>query len=138
MPALTLSRERAAHDRSETSLIFERVVLAAILTNTAVLVAGLIDHAHEELLSAIEAVLLVFFVCEIALRWRRVGWSRPHRNLWLVADTVIIALALIPMLGPCTTIARIGRLARLLHVGKHLLHLRLGRHIMRVLTEAVH
>ena len=127
----------AAGRHSETSVAFERVVLAAILANTAVLVAGFILDEHEQLLGAVEAMLLVFFVGEIALRWRRAGWRRPHRNLWLIIDTVIIVLALIPVLGPYTTIARIGRLARLAHVGKHLLHLRLGRHLARVLADAV-
>jgi hypothetical protein len=58
------------------SKVFEHAVASVILANAAILVWGVVDHAHHELAERIETACLVFFVFELALRLR----ARPARK----------------------------------------------------------
>lgn len=101
--------------------VFNRIVIGAILINTGVLVWGLIDHVHEDLIETLDYSLLWFFVFEIAVRAstarrRRQDWA------WVAFDTIIIVLALLP-LGSNVTALRVMRACRMLHFGRHMHHL---------------
>ena len=89
---------------------------------------GLIDHHHEHLLLRCEYGFLLFFVVELGVRLRAVGW-RPRRFLarpWNAFDTAVIALAFLPVLGVSVTLLRVARLARVVHTLRHTSHLRLA------------
>jgi voltage-gated sodium channel len=109
---------------------FDKVVLAAIAANTAVLVWGWCDSAHEELIEPVHTGFLVFFTVELALRYRAAGSLRAFcRSGWNVFDTVVIGLALLPVLMPLggTTfmrVTRVARFARVVHSLRHVSHLR--------------
>jgi hypothetical protein len=101
----------------------EVVVPAAILANSVVLGWGWFDHAHDVVAERIDTCFLVFFAAELAVRLRGGGW-RWLRSPWNVLDAAIIAVALLPVIGDSITVLRIGRLARLVHLGRHTGHLR--------------
>lgn len=109
---------------------FDQVVLAAIVANTAVLIWGFVDDAHEEIIERMHTGFLVFFCIELIVRYRQAGSTRAFlRNGWNVFDTVVISLAMLPMLMPLggTTfmrITRIARFARIMHSLRHVSHLR--------------
>jgi hypothetical protein len=107
-------------------LIFEHAVTAVIVANSAVMLWGLIDHSHEELLENIDLAFLSFFTGELLIRlWKaRLGFFRSPLN---TADVVIIMLALLPVLGGGITVLRMARLARAGHLLRHVTHLRLWR-----------
>lgn len=114
----------AAETSHQAVRVFERVVLVAILGNTIVLVWGLIDHQYEPVLRAVEDCFLWFFVAELVVRLRAVGWG-PRRFLssgWNLFDTAITLLAMLPVLG---VRLRVARVARVVHTLRHTSHLRL-------------
>ncbi len=105
---------------------FDRIVLGAIVANSAVTVAAFIDHSHEELLENVDLAILWFFAAELALRlWiTRLGF---FRSLWNTADAIIIVVALLPVAGGGIGVLRLARLARSAHLLRHISHLRLWR-----------
>ena len=98
-----------------------RFVTGLIVANTAVLAAGNLEPAWEHRLAPVETLFLAAFTLEIGWRW----WRREHSR-WLWFDTLIIILAVLPAVGATVTIARVARLARAAHVGRHLTGLRLA------------
>jgi voltage-gated sodium channel len=110
---------------------FDRVVLGAILANTAILGWGLLDHSHEDLISTLDEVILWFFALEIAIRLKAAG-RRCWRDKWLMFDTIIVVVALAPV-GADVMLLRVVRACRFAHFGRHLPHL---RHVanLRLLT----
>lgn len=104
---------------------FETVVLATIAANTVVLVWGLWDHSHEELIDQMHTGFLVFFVVELLVRMRAAGSLRGFVGSgWNVFDSVVIGLSLLPVLGVGVTLLRVARGARVLHSLRHVSHLR--------------
>ena len=70
----------------------------------------------------------MFFVLEMVVRLRDAGW-RPREFLasrWNAFDSAVVALSLLPVFGPGTTLLRLGRLARLAHLLRHVSQLRLA------------
>jgi hypothetical protein len=64
----------------------------------------------------------------MVVRLRDAGW-RPREFLasrWNAFDSAVVALSLLPVFGPGTTLLRLGRLARLAHLLRHVSHLRLA------------
>jgi hypothetical protein len=117
-----------------TTSRFERATLSAILANTVVLAWGWVDHAHALTFERIDTGFLVFFLIELVTRLRRAGW-RWLRRPWNLFDATIILLALLPVVGDGITILRMARVAKLVHLGRHISHLRaaawLGRRLNR-------
>jgi voltage-gated sodium channel len=117
---------------------FDRVALGAILVNTVVLGWSWLDHVHQQAIERIDTCFVVFFLIELVTRLRRAGW-RWLRRPWNLFDATIILLALLPVLGDSITILRMARAAKLVHLGRHISHLRaaawLGRRLNRP-TEA--
>ncbi len=112
----------------EPGVQFERLVLAIIGLNAVVLVASLIIDGHEHLFEMLHNAILMFFVLEMVVRLRDVGW-RPREFLasrWNAFDSAVVALSLLPVFGPGTTLLRLARLSRLVHLLRHISHLRLA------------
>lgn len=105
---------------------FDLAVASVIVVNTGLLAWAWLDPAREEIIDHIETVCLAFFVVELALRIRGHG-LRFFRTGWGVADTLIIGLSLLPLLGVDVSLLRVARLARVFHLGRHITHLRLLR-----------
>jgi voltage-gated sodium channel len=118
----------ASHQRSS---VLDRAVLVAILANTAILGWGLLDRDHEDLIGALDEVVLWFFALEIAIRFKIAG-RRCFRDRWLLVDAVIVVVALAPV-GADVLLLRVVRACRIAHFGRHLPHL---RHVLslRLLT----
>jgi voltage-gated sodium channel len=112
-------------DRAHGMSRFEAVVPAAILANSVVLGWGWIDHAHDVAAERIDTCFLVFFLVELAVRLRRAGW-RWLAQPWNLFDATVILLALLPIVGEGITVLRLARLARILHLGRHISHLRIA------------
>jgi hypothetical protein len=108
---------------------FEKLVLAAIVANTGVLVWGLCDHVHEDLIEPLHTGFLVFFCFELLIRFRAAGSLRAYlRSGWNVFDTVVIALSLMPVFLPIggDSWLRAARAARIVHTLRHTSHLRVA------------
>jgi len=106
--------------------IFDKVVLAAILSNTIVLLTSW--FVHSELLEEIEHGLLLFFCFELVVKFGRAGWNVKQffGKKWNLFDFVIIALALLPFVAANIAVLRIARTAHVTHTLRHLSHLRLA------------
>lgn len=123
------------NDGIEATSTFEKVVLVTIAANTAVLVWGLCDHHHEELIDPMHTAFLAFFVVELLLRLRAAGSLRGFVSSgWNVFDSVVIGLSLLPVLGVGVTLLRVARGARVLHSLRHVSHLR-ATGFVRVFTR---
>jgi hypothetical protein len=72
--------------------------------------------------------ILAFFAVELAVRLRAAGWRRFFTGRWNSFDTVVVALSFMPVLGVDAPLLRVARLARLVHLTRHVSHLRLARH----------
>ena len=100
---------------------FTTAVVSVILANALVL--GLqtypsIEREYGDLLDALNAAFLGFFVVEIGLRIAAYG-RRPWRFFaegWNVFDFVAVGLAFVPGLQGNSTILRLARLARIVRV----------------------
>jgi hypothetical protein len=115
-------------DHAEVSP-FEKLVLAAIVANTGVLVWGLLDHVHEKTIEPLHTGFLVFFCVELAVRVRTAGSLRQFvRSGWNIFDTVVIALSLMPVFVPVggDSWLRTARAARIVHSLRHTSHLRVA------------
>ena len=102
---------------------FEMAVCAVIGINTGLIVP---EGWHEY----IEAACLVFFVIELLLRLRGLGWKQFLRSPWCLFDSTVIGLAWLPLIGVDVTLLRIARLARLVHLSRHVSQLRWVRVII--------
>lgn len=110
----------------EAKCLDERIVLGVIVANSAVVLLSLVDHSDAEMLERADLACLVFFACELALRvW--MGRLRFFKNVWNVVDALIIVTALMPVAAGGIAVLRMARVARLVHLGKHTVHL--GGHI---------
>jgi len=116
-------------DRLPMMTRFERLVVIVILANTAMLAVSLFDHDHENFIEASHVGFLTFFGVELVVRLGACGWN-PCRFLreswWNGFDAVVIVLSLLPVIGANLTILRVARAARLLHLLRHVGHLRLA------------
>ena len=94
---------------------FDLVVAAVILLNAASLGVETYDlSGSEDVIGALDAVFVAFFLGELTLRILSYG-PRPGRFFregWNVFDFVIITAVLVPGLGQSTTLLRLLRLAR--------------------------
>jgi voltage-gated sodium channel len=109
---------------------FERFILLLIVVNGAVVgletQAGLAEHLRT-LFQAIYLVVLIAFMVEAALKILAC-WPRPQdyfTNGWNLFDFGIIVLSLLPAAGAFATVARLGRLLRVLRLVTALPKLRL-------------
>lgn len=101
--------------------MFGQAVLAVILFN-AVLV-GLetspdVMARHGARLSLLNQVILGLFLAELAVRWvaYRPGGARFLLDPWNAFDATVIALSLVPGIGPFATVARLARVLRTLRL----------------------
>jgi voltage-gated sodium channel len=122
-----------SHASRQGSSFLDKAVLAAILGNAGILLWGLLDHSHEDLIEALDEVVLWFFALEIAIRIKQAGRRFLH-DRWLLVDAVIVVVALAPVAGADVMLLRLVRACRLAHFGRHLPHV---RHVLslRLLTR---
>jgi voltage-gated sodium channel len=104
------------------SSFLDRAVLAAILGNAGILLWGLLDHSHEDLIGTLDEAVLWFFALEIAIRIKGAGW-RFYADKWLLVDAGIVVVALAPV-GADAMLLRVVRACRFAHFGRHLPHAR--------------
>ena len=109
--------------------ILDRLTIGAILVNAGLVAYGWFDHQHEHLLEYAHSALLTFFAVEIAMRL--MSTRKPWRDGWLMADVLIVGLALMPLVGAGASILRVARLARMTHLLKHVAGLRIFRLVVR-------
>jgi hypothetical protein len=109
---------------------FDRIVVGAIIANALVALVGFIDHADELALDRVDTFFLVFFLVELLVRLRHGGW-RWLRQPWNTVDAGIILLALCPVVGDSILILRIAKTAKLFHLGRHVVHLRIAARLGR-------
>jgi voltage-gated sodium channel len=102
---------------------FDRAMVGAIVANTGVLGWSWLDHVHQQAIERIDTCFVVLFLIELLARLRRAGW-RWLRRPWNLFDATIILLALLPVVGDGITILRMARVAKLVHLGRHISHLR--------------
>jgi Ion transport protein len=101
----------------------DRVVLAVIAANAVVLVGGLVVDGHEQVFDTIHDAIVAFFLAELLVRLRAGGWVFL-RGGWNCFDALVILASLLPIFGAGASMLRIARAARLLHLMRHLPHLR--------------
>jgi hypothetical protein len=125
-PAATLNPHPPSpgfpHQTHKRSSFLDRMILVAILANSIILLWGLIDHHHENLIEKADLAILWFFACEIVIRFKTAG-RRFLRDKWLLFDAIIVLVALLP-LGANLLALRVVRAAKIAHFGRHLPHLR--------------
>lgn len=103
-------------------VVFERAITVAIVGNVVLVLGGLVvDDAYEEWLELAHNVILAVFLIELGIHLRIHGW-RFLRSGWNAFDASLILLSLLPALGLDTALLRLGRAARLAHLGRHVLH----------------
>jgi hypothetical protein len=107
------------------------LVGVVIVVNTGLLVWSALGH--NEWADRLETLCVAFFVGEIIWRLRLYHWHPLVfvRQRWNAFDTVVIVLALTPGLGVGVTLLRVARLARIVHLGRHITALRLVRLVTR-------
>lgn len=103
---------------------FHVAVIGVIILNSLLLVASALDEDHRELWENVENGCLLFFCVELAVRLHSHGFKGFLRSAWCWFDSVVIVLALLPMMGVDVSVLRVARIARLLHFGRHVTHLR--------------
>jgi voltage-gated sodium channel len=125
----------ASHQRSSFLWWLDKAVLAAILGNAGILLWGLIDHSHEDLIGTLDELVLWFFALEIAIRVKRAG-RRFYADKWLLFDAVVVVVALAPV-GADVMLLRLVRACRLAHFGRHLPHVLSLRLLTRHCADTV-
>jgi voltage-gated sodium channel len=115
---------------------FELTVAAVIVLNTTVAVYALLAE-EPEWLDHVETACLAFFVLELLLRIKHHGLDF-FRSAWSWVDSLIIVLSLLPFLGVGLSVLRVGRLARLVHLGRHISGLRAYRLLALAHWRATH
>jgi hypothetical protein len=113
---------------------FDRIVFGAIIANALVALWGFIDHAHELRVERVDTGFLIFFLIELLAKLRLGGW-RWLRQPWNTVDAIIILLAICPVVGDSILILRIAKLARVLHLGRHVVHLRIAAWLGRWIQQ---
>lgn len=105
---------------------FERAVAGVIVANAVVLVAGLMVDGHERLFEAAHNAIprCVRGRVGVATAGGRLGVLAQPGGLF---DAAVILLSCLPVLGVDAGLLRLARLARLLHLARHVSHLRLAR-----------
>lgn len=109
---------------------FQGAILAVIVANAALVGVetdpGLMAR-HRALFDALNHLVQAVFVLEIAIRllafWPRL--DRFFLDGWNTFDFVVVALSLLPAVGPFATVARLARLFRALRLVSALPELRL-------------
>jgi hypothetical protein len=106
--------------------MLEKLTTAAIITNGAVFATGLALPAYAETTEMVEHVILGFFTVEMVLRWRAADWRLAHFRGWHLFDAIVVLLSVATVL-PGSAVMRLARLAKLvkvLHLGRHAAQLR--------------
>jgi hypothetical protein len=108
------------------------IVRAALVVTLSLLVWGQFDSDHEDLIKHLDDAILMVFVYEVSMRLKAeiktAGWGF-WRNGWLMFDLFVTVLAAAPM-GADMIAARVVRVAKLAHMGRHLPHLLIwGRYL---------
>ena len=121
---MTTAQGRAMirYTNHQRSSFLDRAVLVAILGNAGILLWGLLDRDHDELIEALDRTVLWFFALEILIRVKAAG-RQCWRDKWLLADAVIVVVALLPV-GADVLLLRLVRACRIAHFSRHLPHLR--------------
>lgn len=118
----TVARTRADRARMEPALheraAFEVTVAAVIAANTATAIYSMAggEGVWPE---HFETACLVFFCLELLLRIRHHG-TAFFRSPWSWIDLAIITVSLLPILGASVSVLRVGKIARLFHLGRHI------------------
>lgn len=110
------------HQTHNRSSFLHRMILLAILANSIILLWGLVDHHHENLIEKADLAILWFFALEIAIRFKTAGRRLLH-DKWLLFDAACVLMALAPV-GVNLTALRVVSACRIAHFGRHLAHLR--------------
>jgi len=107
--------------RISESPSFQNAILAVIVAN-ALLIGLATDPEtlahHQSLFGAFNALIQTVFVLEIGIRLTAYA-PRVHRFFadgWNVFDFTVVALSLVPAVGPFATVARLARLLRALRL----------------------
>jgi len=100
---------------------FGRAVLALILFNAALVGLETSPDAvarYGAQLSLLNRVILGLFLAELAVRWlaHPSGGARFLLDPWNAFDATVIALSLVPGIGPFATVARLARVLRTLRL----------------------
>jgi voltage-gated sodium channel len=95
------------------SRAFETTIAAVIAVNAIVI--GAQTYSHDRWLALVNAMCLVVFIVELALRIAAYGKDFV-RSGWNWFDSLVIAVSLIPGVGAAAQIARIARLARVVRL----------------------
>jgi voltage-gated sodium channel len=104
------------------SSFLDKAVLAAIIGNSLLLLWGLVDKHHQDLIGTVDEILLWFFALEIAIRLKTAGRRFLH-DKWLLFDAACVLVALAPV-GVNLIALRVVRACRIAHFGRHLAHVR--------------
>lgn len=113
-----------AHAHEGPSPWFERISRLAIIATFVVFIWGLLDHTDEELIEHIDVAILCFFGLEALIRIKADG-RNFWRDGWLVFDIAVIILGLpiiTHLVGMDLMAVRVMRIARFLHISRHLRH----------------
>jgi hypothetical protein len=127
-----LSRPATGHAR-QTAVVSARALLGLWKPRVFfphALAWGWLDHVHELTLERVDTGFVLFFLVELVLRIKRAGWRWLRQPMNFV-DAGIIILALCPVIGDGITIARMARAAKLLHLSRHISHLRIATWVGR-------
>lgn len=103
------------------SPVFQWSVMGLILVNAVVLgfeTSAALVASHGGLFSAANSIIVSLFVVELALRLASY-WPRPGKFFlsgWNVFDFIVVALSLLPAVGPFATMARLARILRVVRL----------------------
>ena len=113
--------------------MLEHAVTGLIMANASVFAWGLIDSAHAEAADQVDHVITALFAAELVCKLARQRLAY-FRQGWQTFDAVIIALAVLPFLGSGVAVLRAARMARLVHLLRHVGQVRILR--LLVVKEA--
>jgi hypothetical protein len=116
--------ENPTRQPTGSGVTFDHAVAGVILANTGVLLAGLMVDGQEHAFEIAHDGFLAFFLVELALRLWRGGWRLLRKPL-NAFDAAVIAASCLPWLGVDASLLRVARLARVVHLARHISHLRL-------------
>ena len=96
---------------------FQKAILLIILANAVLMgieTSEALMERHGRLLLALNAIIQLIFVLEIAVRLTAHG-RKPlvfFRDGWNTFDFMVVALSLLPVSGTLTNLARLARILR--------------------------
>jgi voltage-gated sodium channel len=104
--------ESPLFQRSVIGLILFAGILMGVETNEALVTA------HKALFHTLDTAIQALFVLEIAIRLTAHAphWWRFFRDGWNNFDFIVVALSLLPAVGPLATVARMARLLRVVRL----------------------